>query len=278
MNSWHSLSPNGKWMAFASKVNGPFTQIWLTHMDSQGRASVPVCLEHFTAANRAANIPEFVNTTPSQFSSIYQNFADYYTHYRAGILHETRHQYREAIGEFHRALKEKPDHVESLYLLASCLARIDQEREAIPFARKAAQQMPNSAMIHGLLGGLLCNTGQHSEAVVHLQIAHKANPGDIGVAGNLAWLWATAPNPLLRNGPHAVRLAEWVNKTTAYKSPPLLDTLAAAYAEAGLFDKAISTTQQAIELVRHNPTASTTELESRLRLYKAGRPYHEHGE
>ena len=277
MNSWHSWSPNGKWLVYSSKVGGPFTQLWLTHIDAQGNDSPPVCLEHFTAPNRAANIPEFVNVRPEQFATIHQNFADYYTHFRAGTLNEQRHQYTKAIPEFHKALKEKPDHVESLYLLASCLARIDQEREAIPFARKAALAMPNSAMIHGLLGGLLCSTGQHSEALVHLQIAYKGNPGDIGVASNLAWLRATAPNPLLRNGQQAVRLAEWVNKATAFKSPPLLDTLAAAYAEAGHFDKAISTTQRAIELVRHNPTASTTELESRLKLYQAGRPYHEHG-
>jgi Flp pilus assembly protein TadD len=54
-----------------------------------------------------------------------------------------------------------------------------------------------------------------------------------------------------------------------------LDTLAAAYAEVGQFDQAICTTLQAIDIVRNNPKASTATLESRLILYRAGKPYRE---
>lgn len=275
MNSWHSWSPNGKWLVFASKANGPFTQLWLAHIDDEGNDTPPALLEHFTAANRAANIPEFVNVPTDQFAKIRQEFADYYTHYRAGTLHEQRHNYAKAIAEYQMALKDKPNHPESLFLLASCLARIGQEKEAIQFARKAALLIPNSAKIHGLLGSLLSSTGRHGEALDHLQAAYRGTPNDVTIASNLAWVLATAPEARHRDGHRAVELAEWVNKATAYKSPPLLDTLAAAYAEAGQFDKAIRTTQQAIEIVRLNPKASTAELESRLKLFKAGRPYHE---
>jgi len=275
MNSWHSWSPNGRWLVFASKVGGPFTQLWLTHIDADGNDTPAVLLEHFTAADRAANIPEFVNVRPEQFAEIRQEFADYYTHYRAGTFHEYRRQYAQAIEEFNKALKEEPKHVESLYLLASCLARIDREEEAIPYARKAAALMPNSATIAGLLGALLSHTGQYSEALMYLQAAYAANPGDVSIANNLAWVLATSPLSIHRDGPRAVQLAEWVCKATAYKSPPLLDTLAAAYAEAGQFDKAVRITLQAIEIVRNNPKASTATLESRLELYKAGRPYRE---
>ncbi|MCX5639024.1 MAG: tetratricopeptide repeat protein, partial [Planctomycetota bacterium] len=275
MNSWHSWSPNGKWLVFASKVGGPFTQLWLTHVDADGNDTPPVLLEHFTAADRAANIPEFVNIRPEQLAEIRQEFADYYTHYRAGTLHEQHHKYGEAIEEFQKALKEEPNHVESLYLLASCLARVDREEEAIRYAREAAMLMPNSATIHGLLGALLSSTGQHGEALTHLQAAYAANPGDVSVANNLAWVLATSPEATHRDGPRAVQLAEWVCKTTAYKSPPLLDTLAAAYAEVGQFDQAVRTTLQAIEIVRSNPNASTATLESRLKLYRAGKPCRE---
>jgi Flp pilus assembly protein TadD len=275
MNSWHSWSPNGKWLAFASKAGGPFTQIWLTHVDADGNDTPAVLLEHFTAADRAANIPEFVNIRSEQLAEIRQEFADYYTHYRAGTFHEQRHQYAEAIEEFHEALKEEPKHVESLYLLASCLARIDREEKAIPYAREAATLMPNSATVHGLLGALLSHIGQYGEALMHLEAAYAANPGDISVANNLAWVLATSPEAKHRNGPRAVQLAEWACKTTAYKSPPLLDSLAAAYAEVGQFDQAVRTTLQAIEIVRINPKVSTTTLESRLELYRAGRPYRE---
>lgn len=86
---------------------------------------------------------------------------------------------------------------------------------------------------------------------------------------------ATSPEAIHRDGHRAVELAEWACEATGYKSPPLLDTLAAAYAEAGQFERAESTTLQAIEIVRSNPKTSTATLESRLELYKAGKPYHE---
>jgi tetratricopeptide (TPR) repeat protein len=275
MNSWHSWSPNGKWLAFASKAKGPFTQIWLTHIDADGSDTPAVLMEHFTAADRAANIPEFVNVRPEQFAEILQNFADYYTHYRAGVLQEQRQEYAKAIEEFNMALAEEPNHVESLYLLASCLARLDREQEAIPYARRAIQLSRNNAIIQGLLGALLSGTGQFSEALVHLEIAFAANPSDVTVANNLAWILATSPESKQRDGLRAVRLAELVCKATAYESPPLLETLAAAYAEVGKFDQAISTIQKAIDIVRKNPKTSTATLQSRLELYKTGRPYRE---
>lgn len=275
MNSWHSWSPNGKWLVFASKANGPFTQLWLTHIDADGNDTPAVLLEHFTAADRAANIPEFVNVRPEQFAEIQQEFADYYTYYRIGLDHEQRHEYAKAIEQFYRALNEQPNHVESLYLLASCLARLDREQEAMPYARKAALLAPNSAAVHGLLGGLLSSTGQYGQALTHLEAAFAANPEDVSVANNLAWVLATSPETAHRNGLRAVRLAESVCQATAYKSPPLLDTLAAAYAEVGRFDEAVRTTLQAIEIVRTNPKASTATLESRLGFYRAGKPYRE---
>ena len=273
MNSWHSWSPNGKWLVFASKADGPFTQLWLTHVDPDGNDTPAIVLEHFTAADRAANIPEFVNVVPERFAEIRQEFADYYTHYRAGAFLEQRHQYAQAIDEFRRALDEKPSHVESLYLLASCLARIDREEEAIPYARHAAILGPNSARLRGLLGALLSDTGRHGEALAHLEAAFAADPADVTTASNLAWALATSPQASQRNGHRAVELAELACRATAYKSPPLLDTLAAAYAQTGAFDQAIKTIQQAIEIVRNSPTASTATLESRLTLYRAGKPY-----
>jgi tetratricopeptide (TPR) repeat protein len=275
MNSWHSWSPNGRWLVFSSKAAGPFTQLWLTHIDTEGNDSPAVLLEHFTAANRAANIPEFVNIRPERFTAIRQEFADYYTYYRIGVGYEQRHEYAKAIEEFHRALSEEPNHVESVYLLASCLARLDREQEAMTYARRAAVLAPDSPMVHGLLGGLLSSLGQSREALAHLEAAYAATPGDVSVVNNLAWVLATCPEAACRDGPRALRLAEWACEATSYKSPPLLDSLAAAYAETGQFDQAVRTTQQALEIVRTNPKTSTETLDSRLKLYQSHQPYRE---
>ncbi len=61
MNSWHSFSPNGRWMVFASKARSAYTQMYLTHIDADGNDSPAIVIDNTTAANRAVNLPEFVN-------------------------------------------------------------------------------------------------------------------------------------------------------------------------------------------------------------------------
>jgi len=216
-----------------------------------------------------------VNVDPQRFARIRQEFADYYTYYRIGLGYERRHEYGKAVAEFRTVLSEEPNHVESLYLLASCLARLHQEQEAMPYAKKAVLLAPRSPMVHGLLGSLLCSEERYREALVHLQAAHAANPGDVGIANNLAWLLATCPDATCRDGQQALRLAEWACEATKYKSPPLLDSLAAAYAEMGRFEEAVRTIQLALALVRSNPQGSTETLDARLELYLAARPCRE---
>ena len=76
MNSWHSWSPNGKWLVFAPKAYSDFTQLCLTHIDEQGYSTPPVLLAHMTAPRRAANIPEFVNVPAEAIAQIRPRFLD----------------------------------------------------------------------------------------------------------------------------------------------------------------------------------------------------------
>ncbi|ROL62261.1 hypothetical protein D9V86_01565 [Bacteroidetes/Chlorobi group bacterium ChocPot_Mid] len=76
MNSWHSWSPNGKWLVFSSKARGPYTQLYLTHIDENGWDSPPVLLEYLSVKNYAVNIPEFVNIPKGGIEKIEQNFMD----------------------------------------------------------------------------------------------------------------------------------------------------------------------------------------------------------
>jgi Tol biopolymer transport system component len=74
MNSWHSFSPNGKWLVFSSKAYSDYTQLFLTHIDENGCSTPAVLLDNMTAPDRAANIPEFVNTHPDAIDKIHAKF------------------------------------------------------------------------------------------------------------------------------------------------------------------------------------------------------------
>ena len=57
MNSWHTFSPNGRWLAFSSKARSPYTQLMLTHIDANGNDSPAIIVDNTTAANRASEYP-----------------------------------------------------------------------------------------------------------------------------------------------------------------------------------------------------------------------------
>jgi len=69
-NSWHSWSPNGRWIVFTSKVNTPYTELFLAHVDAQGNDSPPVWLSRLSHPQRAAVIPEFVNRDSQALGSM----------------------------------------------------------------------------------------------------------------------------------------------------------------------------------------------------------------
>ncbi len=59
---------------------------------------------------------------------------------------------------------------------------------------------------------------------------------------------------------------------TNWKECDYIQTLAAAYAENGQFDKAVEWQQKACDIA---PGQNRQDLQSRLDLYKSGKPYRE---
>ena len=77
MNSWHSWSPNSKWLAFSTKGFSEYTKIALTHINDFGFASPAIFLENMVNETRAANIPEFVNIKFNEWNSVSLDFLDF---------------------------------------------------------------------------------------------------------------------------------------------------------------------------------------------------------
>ena len=76
--------------------------------------------------------------------------------------------------------------------------------------------------------------------------------------------------------PEAVRFAEKACQLTDYRVITMVGTLAAAYAEAGRFEEAVSTGEQARALALEVGQTDLAERNAQLmELYRAHRPYHE---
>jgi len=110
MNSWHSWSPNSRWLVFASKAQGPYTQLYLTHIDENGNDTPPILLENLRYPKHAANIPEFVNIRAGDMERIVPKFLGNtsYLNYRNGRLKAQSGYYKRAIESYNEAIRQKP--------------------------------------------------------------------------------------------------------------------------------------------------------------------------
>ena len=136
--------------------------------------------------------------------------------------------------------------------------------------------MPDSVHAHYQLGLALQCRGQFAAAIAQFQKVLELDPNHVTAQNNLAWMLATCPDAALRNGPKAVELAQQAVQLSAGMSPQILDTLAAAYAEAGQFPEAVKTARQALDLsVAQNKRPLAEIIQNQLKLFESHSPYHE---
>jgi hypothetical protein len=95
----------------------------------------------------------------------------------------------------------------------------------------------------------------------------------MNAAPNLAWILATSPDPTTRDGAKAVELAEGVLRHAGHPNAIVLRTLAAAYAEDGLFSDAINAAEDALQLAKaQGNTGLVEDLQRAISNYRMGLP------
>ena len=179
----------------------------------------------------------------------------------------------EAIEHYKQALQMAPSYAEAHYNLGDALSEQGKMAESIQHYEAALECKPDYPKAHNNLGKALLHEGSVDGAITHFQRAMEISPGYSPPYNNLAWVLATHPNKSVRNGARAVDLAKRAADLSVDKDPLILDTLAAAYAEAGRFPEAVRTENQAIEAARARSKSSlVTTLEAHLELYQANQP------
>ena len=302
MNSWHSFSPNGRWLVFSSKSRSPYTQMFLTHIDANGDDSPAILIENATAANRAVNIPEFVNIPLDGMLKIDAPVTDYYSlvdsasdlmkrgqyregaaewrkalelgpgearaHNNLGVCLFKTGEVEEAIAHYRTALELSPEYPEALNNLGDALVRRRQFHEAIPYLEKAIELNPNYASAHSNLGSALAQVNRLAEGISELEkaVAYKPDLADaqnnLGVALAISGRYADAIPPL-----------EEAAKLTGGGDPAILDLLARMYAETGGFERAAATARRALAAAsRSNNARSIEMLKARIAEYESRIP------
>ncbi len=247
MNSWHSFSPNGRWLVFSSKANTPYTQMFLTHIDANGDDSPPILIENSTAANRAVNIPEFVDTPYDNFVSITVPAVDHYRHFNAATKLVLAGRLDEAVEEYRRALEEERDDSRIHANLSKTLLRLGRNDEALEHAREALRVNPSNVEMQTNAGYLLTERGELDLALEHLNAALRVYPRNASAWHNLGVLQLRAGRPAAAAEAYAEAIRLFPTYADAYAGRGM------ALAQVGDTAAALASLDRALELEPDSP-------------------------
>ena len=112
--------------------------------------------------------------------------------------------------------------------------------------------------------------------IIQLRNNLQQTPDSPDPLNNLAWVLATVATPCLEETHEAVQVAEKALAVTRGQNPAVLDTVGAAYAQAGQFEKAVEFARRGLKLAEEAGERELADaLRQRIRLYEGGRPVRE---
>jgi arylsulfatase A-like enzyme/Flp pilus assembly protein TadD len=260
----------------------------------------------YVAAEASTRINDELATLDVSGTDMRQITADYDRYARAWTLFTYKKDYEKANEEFSALLERYPTSVPILSILANTNLHLEKPDLSAEYMRRAIELAPDSVALRrtlsiaelqagnvaaaeealvsaiGLepcgveqvirLSNLYAANGRHAEQKKLLDVAVHNCPDPSDFENDYAYLLATAPDATLRDGQEALRIARKITRETS--NPAYLDTLAAAYAENGEFDKAIETQRQAITLLATRAVAEEVidAFRANLAGFEAGRP------
>ncbi len=229
-----------------------------------------------------------------------------------GVIFANKKDYANAVRQFEQSLKYNPNDIEARLNFGYTLVLQNNYRGAEAQYLAALKIDPHEAVANRMFARLLEQEGRNSQAIRHYQLSVCFNPDidtcmdlanldyvsgnwgrvvtdlrralslkpdpekEVTALNNLAWLLATCPDGSVRNGSEAVRYAEDACHLTTFKQSGAVNTLAAAYAEAGRFPDAVTTAELALKLATDaGDRQSAATIRKLLGLYRAGKPCRE---
>jgi TonB family protein len=194
-----------------------------------------------------------------------------------GVYFLARHDYEHAIADFSRAIQLIPNDGGGYALRAFAYAKLGQHSRAASDAATAIKFKPSEPpLFRGIDLAIRAKAymvlGQSEAALRDLQEAVRLIPDASVIKDNLAWFLATYPNDRLRNGTEAIAVAREACELSHWQRINCYDTLAAAYAEAGDFERAVKYEKQAVtggSLV----SKEREEFQKHLSLFEQRKPF-----
>ncbi len=197
-------------------------------------------------------------------------------HLKLGEAFLARRDFKVADKHFTAALQRRLDDPETLVRLAMTRLGMNRLADVERLCRMAVALSPDHAGAHYNLAFALEHQGYKAEAAREYQTVLKLSPTWAMAANQLAWILSTASEPEVRNGKVALRYAESLCHSPVGKGQPIFwMTLAAARAETGAFDKAVTAIDRGLALLQPVASPLRRRMQAQRSSYASGKPWRE---
>lgn len=196
-------------------------------------------------------------------------------HYNRGIAYDDKGEYDRAIKDYTKAIELNPGYADAYVNRGIAYGRKGEYDQAISDFNEAIEIDPNVATAYYNRGLAYNKKGQYEQSISDYTKAIEVEPGYSSAYNSLAWILATCVDERYRDGKKAIKLSKQALESNS--NPFYMDTLAAAYAEAGAFGDAVRTQEEVLTLLREEGDAYGLmgEASRRLEFYRTGKPWRE---
>jgi tetratricopeptide (TPR) repeat protein len=198
------------------------------------------------------------------FAKAYSNRATLYV--QAG-------EFEKALADYDAALAADPNLLQALVGRGRVCHIRGELTDALTSFDAAIELEPNDAEIICSRADLLADLGRYEDALAGYAAAIDLNSKFEHAYRNGAWLLATCPEDSVRDVEGALAGAQAALECGYGERHAALDTMAAALANAGRYEEAVGTLQQAVEVA---PEGARAAYEARLQLYESKQPFRTH--
>ncbi len=189
--------------------------------------------------------------------------------YNLGVIALSQRQYGAAREFFGRALTRRPNYPAARTSYGVLLQLQGDVDGAMAQYRLAIEENAFQDTAHYNLGRALAARGDAAGAIEHFQRAVDVKPDSVDYLTSLSWLLATAPDEDLRDPAAAIKYATKASTLSGGQNPSVLDTLAAAYAADGRYDRAVAVAKTAFQrALASKNEALAGQIRARLNNYE----------
>ena len=193
-------------------------------------------------------------------------------HYSLGLLYLQAGDARRAAGSFQDALRVEETYVEPRLQLAHLLRRTSQSAAALPHYQKLIELDPRVVEARFGYAMALVDVGRFTEARDQLAQGTQLFPDRSGFTLALARVLAAAPDPMVRDGQHALALINAL-PSDVQQTLDFGVVAAMALAETGRFDEAVAVQRQVLDqLSRGTDETVKRQAADALRRYQQHLP------